>query len=455
MKRLIAVLLSLSLLGALTACQPGAPSGSDPDSSTSSSSSSTPSDSSDTQSTPSATGVQPDVAPVYPVGYAHEDYDAWRKIMDENPTEESFIAAIRAFSSRTASTVLSKTQDNANFSPLSLYYALALAGTGAAGETQREMLALLGVQDAETLSIQCGNLFRQLYADNSVTQLRLANSLWLDPSYGWKDAFLQNAADQFYASAYRVDFSSPAAGEAMGRWIAEQTQGTLSPTFPTSDNQILSILNTVYFYDEWNDRFDASRTAPDTFTLADGSTVQCDFMNMTYASHSFTRGEHYTASALGLKGRGSMLFVLPDEGVEVDALLSDPDTLSAILTNQGGGMGEVEFQVPKFSYNSQFDLADALQSLGVQAAFSDQADFSNLTDGDAFISSVQQQTHIAINENGVEASAFTEIALAGAALPTDRAEMRLTRPFLYAIVSSAGVPLFVGVCRNPAADGSK
>ena len=146
-----------------------------------------------------------------------------------------------------------------------------------------------------------------------------------------------------------------------------------------------------------------------------------------------------------------MLFVLPDEDVDVDALLTDPDTLSAILANKDGGMGEVVFQVPKFSYDSQFDLADALQSLGVRAAFGDQADFSNLTDGDAFLSSVQQQTHIAINENGVEASAFTDISLAGAALPTDRAEMRLNRPFLYAILSNAGVPLFIGVCRNPAA----
>ncbi len=454
-KRLLAVLLAFSLLGALTACQPGSPSGSEPDSSTKSSApSSQPDSSGPDESGASTLPVRADIAPVYPAGYAFEDYDAWRKTLDDNPVEDAFLKAVRAFSTRSASAVLSGAKDNANFSPISLYYALALAGTGAAGETQRELLELLGAEDCETLSIQCGNLFRQLYTDNSVTQLRLANSLWLAPSYAWKDAFLQNAADQFYASAYRVDFSSPSAGQAMGQWVADQTKGTLAPAFPVSEQQILSILNTVYFYDEWTDRFDASKTSPDTFTLADGSTVQCDFMNATYTSHGFVRGENYTSSTLGLKGSGSMLFVLPDEGVGVDELLSDPDTLAAILTNEGGSMGEVVFQVPKFSYDSKFDLADALQSLGVQAAFGDQADFSNMTDGDAFISRVEQQTHIAVNENGVEASAFTNISMAGAAMPTGRAEMLLNRPFLYVITAGSGVPLFVGVCQNPAAEPS-
>ena len=36
------------------------------------------------------------------------------------------------------------------------------------------------------------------------------------------------------------------------------------------------------------------------------------------------------------------------------------------------------FQVPKFSYDSQFDLADALQSLGVRAAFGDPVSYTHL-----------------------------------------------------------------------------
>jgi serpin B len=67
----------------------------------------------------------------------------------------------------------------------------------------------------------------------------------------------------------------------------------------------------------------------------------------------------------------------------------------------------------------------------------------------AFISNIQQKAHISIDENGVEASAYTEIAIAGAAMPEGRAEMILDRPFIYGIQSRYGDLLFIGVCNNP------
>ena len=69
----------------------------------------------------------------------------------------------------------------------------------------------------------------------------------------------------------------------------------------------------------------------------------------------------------------------------------------------------------------------------------------------AFISGINQETHIAIDENGVEASAFTQIDYAGAAMPEGRAEMILNRPFIYAVTTSNGMILFVGICNNPVA----
>lgn len=80
------------------------------------------------------------------------------------------------------------------------------------------------------------------------------------------------------------------------------------------------------------------------------------------------------------------------------------------------------------------------------------ADFSGITDGIAFISGVKQQTYISIDENGVEASAFTNIAYAGSAMPEDNAEMILNRPFVYGITTRSGILLFVGVCINPTID---
>ncbi len=94
-------------------------------------------------------------------------------------------------------------------------------------------------------------------------------------------------------------------------------------------------------------------------------------------------------------------------------------------------------------------MKEMLQTLGLNEAFGESADFSGISDQKPLgLSDVAQEVHIGIDENGVEAAAFTEILWAGAALPQGRAEMILNRPFLYA-VKNKGQILFVGICQDP------
>lgn len=388
---------------------------------------------------------------VFPKAYAFDDGDTMRKVVEENPVEDSFVNAINDFSYETASEILKESAENANYSPLSLYYALAMATSGAGGETEQELLALLNMPDAETLSTQCGNLYRRLYVDNKLGKLKIANSLWMDDGVQWKEAFIKQAAENLYASSHSVDFADKTAGEAMAKWVSEQTNGTLEPTFPVNPQQILSIINTVYYKDEWTNKFNKEMTEEGSFYLADGTNVSCDFMNSQYGSAAFATGEGFTRAALGLKNAGGMFFVLPDEGVTPQELLSSPERMKEALQGGTWGSGEVVWQIPKFSFHSAFDLGDTLNTLGLESAFKETADFSKITDQMAFISAVRQETHIAIDENGVEASAFTQIDYTGAAKPEGRADMILNRPFLYGITASNGALLFVGICENPIA----
>lgn len=59
----------------------------------------------------------------------------------------------------------------------------------------------------------------------------------------------------------------------MAKWISEQTSGLLNPTFQANPDQILSIINTLYFEGAWVDSFDAANNTEETFTLEDGSEV--------------------------------------------------------------------------------------------------------------------------------------------------------------------------------------
>ena len=206
------------------------------------------------------------------------------------------------------------------------------------------------------LATQSSHLFQRLYRDNEVGQLHVANSIWLRQDSDFREAFVDRAAEKFYASAYRVDFTNPKTAQAMSKWISEQTNGVLKPDVSFQGNQLLTLLNTIYFKDEWMDRFERRQTKPDAFYVSAQQTVQCDYMNRTYAMHPYTRGEGFTRSALSLKNGGRMVFILPDQGVSVDTLLASPQKAASLFLGVDRGTGKVVFQIPKFSFGSKLNL---------------------------------------------------------------------------------------------------
>lgn len=398
---------------------------------------------------PAVTAVIPDKPDL------SKDFSAWRAYMDENAVTEETVAAVRDFSWKTAAELLAGTEKNENYSPLSLYYALSLAASGAEGETKEEFLSLLGAEDVETLASECRKLYSSLYTDGAgkegnKSRLTIANSLWMQEKAAFEDSFLKTASEDFFASLYTVDFSKPETAAAMSGWVKENTGGLLAPQMEADPEQILSIIDTVCFYDEWTDRFQKKKTAEDMFYLSgdeDGPAVEREFMNRG-ASGGFSVGENFTRASLSLKQNGEMVFVLPDPGVSVEELLADEEALGEAFSGGSAEYGTITWKVPKFSFGQKYDLKEALTHLGLTAAFEDTADFSAMTKESVWISGIRQETHIGIDENGVEAAAYTEIVYSGAGMPKDHADMILNRPFLYALTSRDGIPLFIGVYRG-------
>jgi len=90
-----------------------------------------------------------------------------------------------------------------------------------------------------------------------------------------------------------------------------------------------------------------------------------------------------------------------------------------------------------------------LKTLGISSAFAEDADFSGMSNADAYISGIRQQTHFAIDEKGVDVSSFTQIIIFCAALSTREDDINLNRPFICGITATDGTLLFIGVCENP------
>lgn len=403
-----------------------------------------------------------------------DDYEAWNALLEENACSQEFMQALEAFSYESASQVLAQEEGNGNFSPLSLYYALALAECGAEERTSEELLQALGMADKEELALACKKLYRQLYYREErqrgeyqaygegeyQSALQLRNSLWLSNAFTFRQEYQDKAGSDFYASIYPADFRLPETGKVMGKWISEQTNGVLEPEISVDPDTALCILNTLYFYGGWDTKFSKERTKNEEFTLEDHTKIQCSMMNRTEEFGSFRKGDGYTMAGLNTNNNCQMVILLPDRDRNVAEFLQDKDrlkeSLGAVDAMDDGGWqsGKVIWKVPKFSFGSSYPLEGILQQMGVQKMFDrEQADFSGLSpEKPLWVSKVIQESHIGIDEEGVEGAAYTMLAVCGAGMPKEgeEAEMICDRPFIYGIRDRySGAWLFIGVCRNP------
>lgn len=433
MKKLTALLLALAMLLTLAAC--------------------TKSKSAGTQ------GVTLAAQAVYPPAIQEDDYEARFSNWEENRVSEAFLRSYNGFGWKTAAQLLKGQTDSTLYSPISLYYALALTAAGAEGNTAAQLYDLLG-SDRETVNDQSGKLFRYLYTDQKNSVLTIANSIWMDNEVQgvpitFSEDYKKTAAENYYSSLYTADFSSEETGKAIAQWISDATRGKLTYEPEANDDTMLAIINTIYLKSQWADEFYEEATSPDTFHKANGTQEQTDFMHST-TSDFFFRGEGYTAAALPLRGNGAseVIFVLPNEGVTVDELLDGDDPVAAYTAARDSYQDwaktwwEIVWSVPKFEYDSHLDIVETMKNLGVTDAFAlGTADFSGLSDMPAVLSRIIQGTHIGMDEEGVEAAAYTVVeALAGSAAPREleQVEMNLNRPFLYSIIGNNGATLFTG-----------
>lgn len=384
----------------------------------------------------------------YPKGIAYEDYEARKELKEQNAMDENILNSIDEFSVETASMILSGQDGNVCYSPISLYMAMAMLSTGAKGETQDELLTLLREDDADYLSEQMRKLFRLTYVDNKMAKLYMTNSLWMSEEAEFKQEFIDNARSNFYAASNTLDFSDDKAGDEISKWISDNTNELLRPKIEVDPLDLIFIVNTIYLKDEWENGFNEDITKQDLFYTAEGEQVNADFMTRELYCEN-VRGERFAAASLGLRNAGKMTFVLPDEGVDISSLLESPKSLTSMI-GADYDHSEALITLPKFNFDTELDLKKNLKSLGVETVFKD-ADLSGITDIPSYISKVKQGSSISINEDGVEAAAYTYMEAPACCPPEDeKLELILNRPFIFIVQSNENVPLFIGVVQNPA-----
>ncbi len=381
----------------------------------------------------------------------------------------------------------SKPDDNFVLSPYSIESALALVYAGADGETRAEMARVLHLpSDDQTVRSGFGELHSAFDAiatrtENTAKERRRdggavdpiewheANRLFGQQGYAFRDSFLNLVNDGYAAPFAPLDFKHAAenARTTINDWVANQTKHRIDEVVPDGGINArtrLVLVNAIYLKAPWQDPFEKDDTEPRPFYSAGGASRNVPTMIKT-ADLGYAKESNLTVVALNYLDRDlQFLILLADKG-------RSPEAVAAKLTADDfarwskigeGNKTLVALYLPRFHVESgTIPLGASLRALGMKSAFDEPAGSANFDriaprkPGDYLaLSDVFHDTFIALNEDGTEAAAATVgvvlSTFAVAAKPPKPVEVRVDRPFLFAIQHRAsGVCLFLGRVTDP------
>ncbi|UCC65846.1 MAG: serpin family protein [Anaerolineae bacterium] len=362
--------------------------------------------------------------------------------------------------------VLREGNGNLFYSPYSISLALAMTYAGARGETQGQMAeALHFLLSQERLHPAFNGLDLELASrgegaagkDEEGFRLNIVNAIWGQKGYAFLSGFLDVLAENYGAGLRPLDFvNAPEESRVtINDWVSEQTEGRIEDLIPPGVIDALTRLvltNAIYFNAAWSQPFEPRLTEESTFHLLDGGEVTVPMMVQT-ESFPYAEGQGYQAVELPYDGwEISMVILLPEAGgFEAFEDSLDAERVDAVLKELA--RRQVALTMPKFEFESDFSLNEALSAMGMPVAFSNEADFSGMTGNrDLFISEVIHKAFVSVDEAGTEAAAATAVVIAELAMPEEPVAFTVDRPFLFLIRDmETGTVLFVGRVVDPGA----
>jgi serpin B len=359
---------------------------------------------------------------------------------------------------------LIKEGGNIFYSPYSLSLALAMTYAGAEGETEQQMADVLHfILEDEDLHAAFNKLSLELASrgegaegkDDEGFRLNIVNAIWGQKDYGFLSEFLDVLAENYDAGLRILDFiNEPEESRlTINDWVSDQTEGRIEDLIKegviTSLTRLI-LTNAIYFNAAWQYPFNEENTSETLFHLLDGSDVTVKMMHQT-EEFGYTSGDGYQAVELKYDGGElSMIILLPEDG----NFKAFEDSLNAQMLEDiinSIGTASVALAMPKFEYDSEFSLKEALEAMGMTEAFSMDADLSGMTGNtELFIKDVVHKAFVSVDEAGTEAAAASAVIIDLKAVPGELVEVTIDQPFIYLIQDmETGSILFVGRVVNP------
>ncbi len=381
--------------------------------------------------------------------------NAMNTASDLNKIDQDLLKANRIFAFKLFTNIVNKNGDkNLMISPISVNIALNLLYNGADGESKKQMAEVLGI---ENFSLSDINLSSQellnFLESQSDLELSIANSLWLKEGFSFESQFLKNNQKYFQAQIRELDFNNPDSKNIINDWVNNETRGKIPTIIDSiSPENVLFLINAIYFKGNWTQEFDPNLTKSQPFYVNKNDLVNVQFMSQTDVK-MYYENDAFQAIKLsyGKDANLSMYIFLPKENSNLSNLINNLTVENWQQWQNNFKQEEGLISLPKFKLEYEINLNETLQTLGMTDIFQDSANFQNMTTSSVTVDEVKHKTFIEVNEKGTEAAATTSIGVrVTSVLINQPFKMIVNRPFLYAIEDNqTKTILFIGQVIKP------
>jgi serpin B len=330
---------------------------------------------------------------------------------------------------------------NIFLSPLSASFALGMTMNGAANRTADEMRTALQFGGASLTEINTGykSLIALLLSLDPAVQMQIANSIWYRTEFPFRQAFFDTTKAYFDATVRGLDFNdAPGSLATINGWVSGATNGKIPKVLDEiRPDQVMFLINAIYFKGSWTTKFDPAETRASTFTGA-GNVPQPVQLMHRLDSLSYAESATYQAADLPYGNSAfTMTVLLPKPGSEVESLAASLTPAAWQSLTASLRKSKVDFSLPRLTLTYERKLNDDLRALGMVVPFiGDVADFTQLSPPPAgnhlFIEFVKQNSFVDVNEEGTEAAAVTTVGVGVTSLPVYPV-MRVDRPYVFVI----------------------
>ena len=337
---------------------------------------------------------------------------------------------------------------NIVFSPVSVAQSLQMTYNGAGGSTEKAMEKTMRLVGMSAEEVNHGNaaLLTMLENRSHGVKLGIANSLWARKGVHLKPPFAVTGERFYGAEARTLDFNDPSSLSSINSWVKRNTGGRIGNVVQSVDPQnILMLVNAVFFKGQWSRQFDKKLTEDSDFYLSDGSKKTVPMM---YRRGRYVRSVGDRPEMIRLPygdGRTSMYIRLADRGLKTPMSSMNSEIWDS-ARREMQEIVDVDLFLPRFQIMCSTDMKEVLSALGMKVAFDQsRADLSGISSTPVWIGALQHTAMIEVDESGTEAAANTFEAVSG-----DDHTFLADRPFFFAIQDDrTGLILFMGWVADP------